>query len=82
MDFFDSLTAARVIFILGAFNIVMALLIFLSCRCFPGIKIAGRLMRYQPYRRFFGYHCYFWIVFWLSVIVHAFFALMFYGWPG
>ena len=82
MDFFESLAAARWIFILGIVNLAGGLLIFFSCRCLPGSRIAGGLMRFGWYKRFYRYHCYIWIILWPSVIIHAFFALMFYGWPG
>jgi hypothetical protein len=82
MDFFQSLAVARTIFILGVFNLVAGLLIFFSCRCLPGSVIGDRLMKYGVYKRYYRFHCYIWWVFWPSVMVHAFFALMFFGWPG
>ena len=82
MDVFQSAIVSKLIFILGVINLSTAILIFGSCRCIPGSKIFGRLMNYSPYNRFFKYHCYIWRVFWPSVIVHAFLAIMFFGWPG
>jgi hypothetical protein len=82
VDFFQSLAVARTIFILGVFNLVAALLIFFSCRCLPGSMVGDRLMRYGAYKRFYRYHCYIWRLFWPAIVVHAFFALMFFGWPG
>ena len=82
MEFFSSLAAARTIFILGIVNLTLALMIFFSCRCLPGSRIGSRLTQHSPYKRFFGYHCHLWKVFWPSVTVHAFFALMSSGWPG
>lgn len=83
MDVFHTLTAARLIFVLGIVNLTFGTLVFLSCRCLPGFRITGRLMKYQFYRKFFKLHCYCWPILWLSVITHAVFALKFYGgWPG
>jgi hypothetical protein len=82
MDVFHSLAAARLIFILGVVNLVTGLLVYFSCRCLPGSRIGLRLMRFGPYRSYYRYHCFVWAVFWPSVVVHAFFAIMFYGWPG
>jgi len=82
MDIFHSLTAARLIFILGIVNLVAGLMLFFSCRCLPGSKIGDRLMKYRPYQRFYRYHCYLWKVIWPSVVIHAFLAIMFLGWPG
>ena len=81
MDVFDSVAVARLILFLGIFNFILILLIFLSCRCLPGSRIGSRLMKVRWYKRFFGNHCYLWAVLWPSVILHAFFAIMFLGWP-
>ena len=81
MEIFQSIIVGRLIFILGVVNIVAAILIFGSCRCLPGSRLMGKLMNYAKYKRFFGYHCYIWRVFWPSVVVHAFLALMLFGWP-
>ena len=82
MDFFQSLTAARVIFVLGILNFVLIVLIFLSCRCVSGSRIGSRLMKQRSYKRFFAKHCYLWYILCPSVFIHAFFAIMFMGWPG
>jgi hypothetical protein len=82
MEFFYSVAAARTIFILGVVNALTILLIFFSCRCLPGSTIGSRLMEHGPFKRFYRYHCHLWKVFWPSVSVHAFFALMASGWPG
>jgi len=83
MDIFHSLAAVRLIFILGIVNLVTVFLISFSCRCLPGSKLVGKaLMKNNLYRRFFTYHCYIWPVFWTSVVIHAFFAIMLVGWPA
>ena len=83
MDIFHTLAAARLIFILGIVNFVTAFLLLVSCRCLPGSKLIGKALMGNPfYRRFFTLHCYIWPVFWASVVVHAFFAVMFFGWPA
>jgi len=81
MDFFDSVAVARLILFLGIFNFILILLIFLSCRCLPGSRVGSRLMKIRWYKRFFGNHCYLWTILWPSVGLHAFFAIMFMGWP-
>ncbi|MFA5375660.1 MAG: hypothetical protein WC455_07915 [Dehalococcoidia bacterium] len=82
MDFFQSLTAARVIFILGILNFVLVVLLLSSCRCILGSRIGGRLMKRRFYKRLSAKHCYLWYILCPSVVVHAFFAIMFMGWPG
>lgn len=81
MDIFTSEVAPRIIFTLGIINIVTVTLIFLSCRCIPGLTIAGKLMKYPAYKRFYKYHCYIWWVFWPSVVVHAIFGIGYLGVP-
>ncbi len=78
----DTLMVTRVIIILGIINLVAGLLIFLSCRCIPGWRASGWLMKYQWYQRFFRYHCYIWLAFWPSVAAHAVLVILFLGWPA
>ena len=85
MSFFESVVAVRVVFALGIINIVSGLLVFMSCRCTPGsrlvMRLTGSLMKYEVYRRFYGLHCYIWWIFWVSVMVHAVFAIGSLGFP-
>jgi len=82
MDVFQSVTAARLVLILGILNLVLIILIYFSCRCLPGSRIGGKLKKYPLYQRFFGKHCYLWALFWPSVVIHAFFAIMLLRWPS
>jgi hypothetical protein len=82
MDIFHTIVTARAIFILGIVNIFTGLLVFLSCRCLQGIKLAKKLMQYKAFLRFYKYHCYIWWFFWAGVIIHAILAITFFGWPG
>ena len=81
MSIFQTIIAARVIYILGIINIVSGLLVFFSCRCLPGLRMAHNCMQRKNYQRFYKCHCYFWWVFWISVIIHAVFGLAFLSWP-
>jgi hypothetical protein len=81
MEIFQSAIAPKVTFILGITNLVSGILILLSCRCVGGARIGGRLMKYSAYKQLFKYHCYVWWVFWISVMIHAVFALSFFGIP-
>ena len=82
MDFFQSLTAARMIFFLGILNAILIILVLLSCRCVSGSRIGSVLTNRRLYKRFFSKHCYLWYLLCPSVVVHAFLAVMFMGWPG
>lgn len=81
VDIFQSIIAARVIFVLGIVNVVTGILILLTCRCIAGVKLAGKLMKYPAYQRLFSYHCYIWWIFWVSVMIHAIFAIGLMGNP-
>jgi len=82
MSIFQSILAARLIFVLGIINLVTGVLVLLTCRCIPSWKLTSGLMKYKGYKRFYHYHCYIWWIFWVSVIVHAIFAVSFYGVPS
>lgn len=81
MELFQSIVAARVLFVLGIINLVGGILIFLSCRCLSGSAILSRVRRHPFYQRLFSYHCYIWWIFWLSVIVHAILGIGLLGNP-
>ena len=81
MDIFQSIIVARLILILGIINLVSGLLVLFSCRCIPGLKITGNPMQHKGYQRFYKYHCYYWWIFWISVMIHAALALAYYGIP-
>ena len=72
---------AILIFVLGIVNIVTGTVLFLSCRCIPGMTIAGSLMKNPAYLRFYKYHCYLWWILWPSVIIHAVMAFLYFGSP-
>ena len=81
MDIFQTITAGRIVFILGIVNIVTGLFVFFTCRCVPGWKLTKPLMKHAWYQRIFKWHCVVWWIFWVSVMVHAVFALGYYGRP-
>jgi hypothetical protein len=81
MGIFQSIVVAKLIFSLGIINLVTVALIFFSCRCIPGNRLAGGLMKHSAYKHFYKYHCYLWWVLLPSVVVHAVLALAFFGVP-
>jgi len=76
-EFFHSQIARDIILIFAACNIVLGLLVFFTCRCLPGFKFAHGLMRNKNYLNFYKFHCYLWLLFLISVMVHAVFAINF-----
>ena len=81
MEIFYTLFAARLIFFLGMLNIVSGVAVLITCRCIGVSSISGRLMRYSWFQRFYSLHCYIWWIFWISVIIHAIFAIGVSGIP-
>ena len=80
-DFFHSTAVAKLIFSLGLLNFLAALAIFLTCRCLPTSRAGQNLLKKSWYQRVYKYHCYLWYILGASVVVHAFFAIMFAGVP-
>jgi len=78
---FQTLFAAKVIYVLAIISLVSGILIFFSCRCLPGSRIASNWMKNERYKRFYKFHCYFWWILLVSVIIHGVFAIGFLGNP-
>ncbi len=76
-EFFHSQAALDIILAFSISNIVLGVLVFFTCRCMPGFQFARGLMHNKTYVKFYKYHCYIWLVFLASVMLHAFFAISF-----
>ena len=82
MNIFETEIAPRLAFILGILNLVSGILVLLTCRCIPVLRLTGgKLMQNPVYKAVYKYHCFIWWVFWISVIIHAIMAIGFYGVP-
>ena len=82
MNIFQSVFAVRLIFILSIINLLSGVLVLFTCRCIPVLRFTGgKLMQNPFYKAIYKYHCYIWWVFWVSVIVHAIFAIGVYRVP-
>ncbi|MBT4513145.1 MAG: hypothetical protein HOC20_13175 [Chloroflexi bacterium] len=82
MDIFHELWVEKLIYSLGIVNIVLGVLVFFSCRCIPMTAFIGaRIMKFSAYQKFYKVHCALWPLLWISVIVHAVFAIGFLGNP-
>ena len=75
--FFHSQTALDIILAFSISNIILGVLVFFTCRCLPGFQFARGLMQNKNYLRFYKYHCYLWLLFLISVMIHATFAINF-----
>jgi len=81
MDVFHSILTAKIIFYTGILNLTALLLLFVTCRCLPALRIGKSLMANRYYKNFYKYHCYLWYILGISAIIHAVLALVFYGVP-
>ena len=71
-----------IVFILGITNVVSIIMVMFSCRCVMNKTYFINLInRSKVYGKFYNYHCYYWWIFIISVILHAAFALYVYGIP-
>ncbi|MBI2547250.1 MAG: hypothetical protein HYW23_02275 [Candidatus Aenigmarchaeota archaeon] len=68
-------------FVLGITNLLSMFLVFFTCRCMMGKKLAEFLWQNDWYKRFYTTHCYWWWVFFISVAVHAAIAIIAFGIP-
>ena len=74
----DALLGIKLAAWLGITNIITLILVLTTCRCMFG-TIVGRLWERPWYQKYYKLHCYFWILFIISVLSHAIFAIMSYG---
>lgn len=75
-------TGARITFMLGITNIIGLFLVFFSCRCLMGSSLQKRLWQHDWYKKFYNAHCHYWKLFFISVLIHAVFAIIYFGIPS
>ncbi len=71
--------AMRVLMLTGVLNLILLLMILLSCRCIMVPKAIERVTRSRRFHRFYGMHCYLWPVLIISTIVHLALAVSLFG---
>ncbi|MBS3057095.1 MAG: hypothetical protein J4415_00535 [Candidatus Diapherotrites archaeon] len=78
MTLFDPQLELRLIFVFGILNIVGIALVLLSCRC-----LFARLINPKSsiMMKFYNLHCYYWLLFLISVLAHALIAFDLLGIP-
>jgi len=81
MVFDKTILGVQIIYLLGVTNIIGILLVFFSCRCLAGRRITNRLMQHGSYRKFYKNHCYYWWIFFGSVLLHTIIAFLVFGFP-
>ena len=81
MALIDPATGIRLIYILGITNIIGIILVLFSCRCILGVRVANRIIKYSWGKIFYKYHCLYWWLFIISVILHTILAFVYLGNP-
>ena len=83
MVLIDAALGIKLIYILGFTNVIGLILVLASCRCIPMnlSSIFKDLMKSKTYLKFYNYHCYYWLFFILSVVLHALVAIIAFGFP-
>lgn len=71
----------QLVFVLGLINIVSLFLLLLSCRCMIRFKLFQKLSKYKAIKDLYKWHCFFWIIFALSILGHTILASTVYGFP-
>jgi hypothetical protein len=77
----DPTLGLQIIMITGTINIILLILVFLSCRCMLGKKITEKLMKTNFYKKFYNYHCWYWRLFFISAIIHGILAFFVFVMP-
>ncbi len=81
MALIDPNLGVKLIFILGITNVISILLVFFSCRCLVGVKFVKKMFQYEWYKKFYNWHCYYWLIFITSVLLHTTIAFLVFGNP-
>lgn len=69
----------EVLIFAGYTNLLFLILVLLTCRCIGIWRLTRRLMKYRGFRKLYGFHCWFWYGFIISVLVHSLTALALFG---
>lgn len=75
------LLLAKLVYVLGITNLVGLALVFFSCRCMMGPRLAQLMLKIPGYQKFYQTHCFWWYVFFISVFLHVVLAVLVYGNP-
>lgn len=71
----------QILFLLGLSNITFLILVLLTCRCMGIPRLTRKMFESKKYMKLYSLHCYFWLAFITSVILHAIFAFLYIGFP-
>jgi len=75
------LLAQRLVFAFGVVNFLAMSALFLSCRCMGTRAPFSKMFRFKFFANFYKYHCYYWLILWVSVVTHLIVAIWVLGIP-
>jgi hypothetical protein len=81
MAFIDPALGIKLLYVLGITNIIGVVLVFVSCRCILGVRVANKIIKYSWGKAVYKYHCWYWWFFIISVILHTTLAFVYFGNP-
>jgi hypothetical protein len=81
MALIDPVLGMKLVILFGVTNVLCMLAAFFTCRCLVGVKFVNEMLKRQWYRWVFDHHCWYWRLFFLSVIIHIALVLMTFGIP-
>ncbi len=81
MPLIETALGLKLLFALGILNLIGLALVFFSCRCLTGPRLANLLWKHDWYKKFYAKHCYYWCLFFASVLLHTVVALIVFGNP-
>ncbi|OHA53075.1 MAG: hypothetical protein A2991_00935 [Candidatus Terrybacteria bacterium RIFCSPLOWO2_01_FULL_58_14] len=77
----DPALMGKLVYLLGISNLLGLGIVFITCRCFPGMRWLKPFWGAKWYQKLYRTHCWWWYFFLLSVLLHAVFAIVLYGNP-
>jgi DMSO/TMAO reductase YedYZ heme-binding membrane subunit len=77
----QSAAVARVIFVMGILNFLILLFLLSTCRCLPTARIGKNWLKNRRYQKIYKFHGYIWYFLAVSMAIHMFLAINYYGIP-
>ena len=69
----------QVLMVTGYLNLIFFILIILTCRCIGFWRLTKGLMKYKWFQKIYSWHCWYWYIFILSVLLHAVTSFLLFG---
>ena len=77
----DALLGIKLIYIFGIINALSIAMAFSTCRCLIGFRFVNEMLKRPWYRWVFDHHCWYWRIFFVSMILHGILVFIIFGDP-